>query len=186
MSGNEKNGYNRLTKSSGDYVGYDYKTVTADSDKASMLLDSYACFGWLPNSRAPETPRGKFVTLSLKRERKIANKAELTRLQQHFEACFDMLDKLENSSARDATIYSLTTGLIGTAFIAGSVFMVTSEPPLILYCVLLGAPGLVCWAAAYPIFRLIREKRAAQTVELLEKKYDEMHEICAKGATLIR
>lgn len=175
-----------ITKNGRDYVGYDYKTITADRDMVPMLIDSYASFGWTPNSAIPELYRGKIATLSLKRDRKILNKAELTRLQQHFEACMSMIDTLENSKMRNATIYSLVAGIAGTAFIAGSVFMVTNEPPLVLYCALLGAPGLVLWAAAYPIFRAIREKRAAETVKLIEDKYDEMHEICEKGNALIK
>lgn len=176
---------NEITKHGRDYIGYDYKTITADSGRVPMLLDSYANFGWAPNAAIPELRRGTVVVLNLRRERNILNKAELTRLQQHFEACVDAIDTLENSRVRTATIYSLAAGLVGVALVAGSVFMVTSEPPLILLCVLLGAPGLVCWAAAYPIFRGIREKRTAETVQLIEQKYDEMHEICAKGNNLI-
>lgn len=176
---------NEITKHGRDYVGYDYKTVTADSGKVPMLLDSYANFGWVPNTAIPELRQGPVAHLNLRRERNIPNKAELTRLQQHFEACVDAIDHLENSRVRKATIFSLTAGLVGTALIAGSVFMVTSEPPLIMLCVLLGAPGLVCWAASYPIFRAIREKRTAETVLLIEQKYDEMHETCAKGSALI-
>lgn len=175
---------NEITKYGRDYVGYEYKTITVDSGRVPMLLDSYANFGWTPGNNLPDLRQGTITVLNLRRERNILNKAELTRLQQHFEACIDEIDKLENSRIQMATIYSLAVGIIGTAFVAGSVFMVTNEPPLILLCVLLGAPGLVCWAAAYPVFRKMREKRTTETIQLIEKKYDEMHEICAKGSSL--
>lgn len=75
--------------------------------------------------------------IHLKRERHIVNKTELTRLQRHFEACANEIRTLENSKASSATMWSLIVGIIGTAFMAGSVFAVTHEPPMILLCILL-------------------------------------------------
>jgi hypothetical protein len=113
------------------------------------------------------------------------NKAELTRLQQHFEACIDEIAALEKSKTRTATILSLATGIIGTAFIAGSVFAVTNEPPLILLCVLLGIPGFVGWALPYPMYKRLTIKRTVEIAPLIEQKYDEVHEICEKGNALL-
>jgi len=121
----------------------------------------------------------------LKRNRKILNKAELTRLQQHLEACMDEIEQLEKSKAEKATIYSIGVGLIGTAFIAGSVFAITNEPPMILLCAILGAPGLFCWFLPLRIFNLIVKKRAEEITPLIEQKYDDIHDICEKGNSLI-
>ena len=167
------------------YVGYDYKTVTTNAEKASMILDAYKNFGWAPDDTLPANPHGAKVTLKLKRDRKILNKAELTRLQQHFEACMDEISRLENSKTQKAMILSLTVGLVGTAFLAGSVFAVTHAPPMIALCVILGVPGLIGWALAYPLFRFLTKKRTAVVAPLIEQKYDEIHEICEKGNDLI-
>jgi hypothetical protein len=115
----------------------------------------------------------------------VPNKAELTRLQQHFEACMDEIVALENSKNQAAMVCSLIVGIIGTAFVAGSVFAVTNEPPLILLCAILGIPGLVGWALAYPVYKRIAKKRAVDVGPLIERKYDEIHEICEKGNTLL-
>ena len=80
---------NEITKGGKDYVGYDYKTVTVESDKTSMYLDAYENFGWTTDDSMLANQFGSMVTLKLKRDRKILNKVELTRLQQHFEACMD-------------------------------------------------------------------------------------------------
>jgi len=170
-----------ITKGGNDYIGYDYKTVTADDEKASMYLDAYKSFGWIVDDGAP----AKSNTLKLKRDRKILNKAELTRLQQHFEACLDEIASLENSKTKMAMIYALVVGLIGTAFLAGSVFAVTAEQPMILLCVLLGIPGLVGWGLAHPVYKNTVKRRTSDVTPLIEQKYDEIHEICAKGSALI-
>ena len=176
---------NEVTKSGKDYVGYDYKTVTTNSEKTSMYLDAYENFGWIPDDSMPTGQFGGMVALKLKRDRKIINKAELTRLQQHFEACMDEITTLENSKTKTATIYSIATGLIGTAFLAGSVFAVTQEPPMILLCVILGIPGLIGWALPYYLFKLLTKKRSVEVEPLIEQKYDEIHEICEKGNALL-
>jgi hypothetical protein len=176
---------NEITRGGRGYTGYDYKTVTTNDERASMLIDAYECFGWFPDDTMPQGAPGGAVTLKLKRDRKILNKAELTRLQQHFESCLDEIDTLDNSKTSKATMYSIAIGLIGTAFLAGSVFAVTAEPPLILLCIILGIPGLVGWALPYQLFKLFSKKRSDEVEPLIERKYDEMHEICEKGSALI-
>jgi len=178
--------YNEVTRGGKGYIGYDYKTVITSADKVSMYLDAYETFGWIPDDAMPVRHQLiGMVTLKLKRDRKILNKAELTRLQQHFEACMDEIATLENSKTRTATIYSLIVGLLGTAFLAGSVFAVTNKPPMILLCVILGIPGLVGWALPYPVFKRTAQNRAVEVIPLIEQKYDEIHEICEKGNTLL-
>ena len=176
--------HDQITRGGKDYIGYEYKTVVAGSEKLSLYLDAYECFGWIPDDSAPAREFVGVVTLKLKRDRKILNKAELTRLQQHFEACMDEIVTLEYSKTRFAKICSISTGVIGTAFLAGSVFAITSEPPLIVLCIILGLPGLVGWALPYYLFKHFSKKRAAKVAPLIEQKYDEIHEICEKGHAL--
>ncbi|MDE5931565.1 MAG: hypothetical protein K2H40_03645, partial [Lachnospiraceae bacterium] len=76
-----------------NYIGYEYKEITADNSMVALLLDGYENFGWEVNESLAESDmRGKpgggsKTILHLKRDRKIVNKMELTRLQRNFEAC---------------------------------------------------------------------------------------------------
>ena len=174
-----------VLKGGNAFVGYEYREVSADSEKASMLLDGYMSFGWTPDENIqPSRVLGR-VTIKLKRDRKILNKAELTRLQRHFEACINELDALEASKMQSATIWSIAVGIVGTAFLAGSVFAVTATPALIALCIVLGIPGLLGWAAPYFVFKRMVEKRAEKVAPLIEQKYDEIYEICEKGSKLL-
>ena len=176
---------NEVTKSGKDYIGYDYKTVTADSERVSLYLDAYGNFGWIPDDSMQTKQGADIVTLKLKRDRKILNKAELTRLQQHFEACMDEITALEISKTRPAMIYSIIIGLAGTVFMAGSVFAVTHEPPMILLCSLLGIPGIIGWALPYRLSKIFIRKRTVEVTPLIEQKYNEIHDICEKGNSLL-
>jgi len=178
-------GVNEVTKGGKDYIGYDYKTVTTDSAYASLYLDCYESLGWMPDDSMSAEQFGDTAVLKLKRDRKILNKVELTRLQNHFESCADEIRKLERSKTETGLIASLAVGLLGTACMAGSVFAVTHEPPIIILCVLLGVPGFAGWISAYFCGKAVTKKKTVKMNRLIEQKYNEIHEICEKGSRLL-
>ncbi len=75
---------NEIIKNDRSYVGYEYKEILVSKDKVSMCIDGYKNFGWkLDENRKQLTEKEKSI-IYLKRDRRIINKAELTRLQRHF------------------------------------------------------------------------------------------------------
>lgn len=167
------------------YVGYEYKEVTVKSDQASLYIDCYENFGWEPDENIPAASQFHVVTLRMKRDRKIVNKMELTRLQQNFEACANEIDKLEQSKSSVATLWSLIVGMIGTVFMAGSVFAVTHEPPIYWLCVLLAVPGFLGWIFPYFVYRRKVMSQTKKVQPIIEAKQDEIYEICKKGHDLL-
>ena len=166
---------------SAGFIGCDYKEITASGERASFYLDCYQNFGWLPDGREAGT-KGKIV---LRRERRIINKAELTRLQRNFEACMDEIAALEQSRTSAASVAALSVGLVGTAFIAGSTFAVVHEPPLVALTILLALPGFLGWILPWFLYRRMVFQRSKIVTELIERKYDEIYEICEKGSQLL-
>lgn len=117
----------------------------------------------------------------MKRNRKIVNKMELTRLRRNFEACIEEIDMLEKSKISSATVRALVIGMIGTAFMAGSVFAVTAQPPKILLCIVLAVPAFLGWILPYFIYRKTVKEQIARVNPYIEAKYEEIYEICEKG-----
>ena len=130
----------------------------------------------------PLKNKGKLV---LRRDRKIVNKMELTRLQRHFEACLRELDQLEESRTARARICAVMTGFLGTAFLAGSTFAVTHQPPMVALMVVLAVPGFAGWIAPWFLYRAMVRRRAQVVDKLVEQKYDEIYDLCAKGHSLL-
>ena len=174
-----------------NYVGYEYKEVVTDSSMVFLLLDGYENFGWkvndcLPDNRMVEKPgNGQRTVIRLKRDRKILNKAELTRLQRNFEACVAEIQTLEQRKTSAATAYAIILGVIGTAFMAGSTFAVTAQPPHYILCILLAIPGFLGWIFPYFLYKKIAGKQTEKITPLIEAKYDEIYEICEKGNKLL-
>lgn len=174
-----------------EFIGYEYKELIAESSRISFLADGYECFGWEldetleESGRSRTIPNQKKMIIQLKRNRKIVNKMELTRLQRNFEACVSEIAALENAKTSLAAMYALTVGMIGTAFMAGSVFAVTAQPPHIVLCVLLAIPAFLGWITPYFLYKKVVGKQMEKLTPLIERKYDEIYEICEKGNKLL-
>ena len=175
-----------------EFVAYEYKEIIADRSRASFILDGYENFGWEVDGNAYEdlgesmNPyHQKRVLLRLKRNRKIVNKMELTRLQRNFEACISEIETLEKTKTSVAVIYALVLGIFGTAFMAGSVFAVTAQPPHILLCILLAIPGFIGWILPYFVYKKVLAKQTEKVTPLIEEKYEEIYEVCEKGNKLL-
>lgn len=175
-----------------EFVGYEYKEVVTDKSGVSFLLDGYENFGWetdengyaaVKDSGNPK--RQERVILRLRRNRKIVNKMELTRLQRNFESCVGEIETLEKSKTSAATIYALIIGVLGTAFMAAATFAVTAQPPHIILCIVLAIPGFIGWILPYFAYTRVVERRTAKVTPLIEEKYDEIYAICEKGSKLL-
>lgn len=168
------------------FIGYEYKEITVDAGQVSMFLDGYENFGWIADEQM--SGRGGAsgqITLRMKRDRKIINKMELTRLQRNFEACALDLKKLEKAKTSAATIWALAVGVAGTVFMVGSTFAVTHEPPVIWLCILLAVPGIIGWILPYFVYRRVVQKQKERIEPLMEQKLEEIYEVCEKGHSLL-
>lgn len=166
-------------------ISYEYKELNVKEDQASFYLDCYENFGWKQDENFPPQNKGDSVVLKLKRNRKIVNKVELTRLQRHFEADMQDIFSLENSKTSLATMLALVIGILGTAFMAGAVFAVTAEPPIIWLCILLAIPAFAGWILPYFVYKKVKEEKTKKVTPYIEEKYDEIYEICEKGHSLL-
>lgn len=163
------------------YIGYDYKEIQTDAAYLSMYIDGYANFGWSLDDNLSPTQ----TSARLKRNRKIRNKAELTRLQRHFESCLSEIKSLENSKTAGATMYAIMLGLLGTCFMAGSVFAVTHHSPLIFLAIIFGILGILGWSFTPILFKKLVKYKTNKFKPIIELKYDEIDEICEKGNRLL-
>lgn len=167
------------------FTGYEYKEVTVEHENASLYLDSYESFGWQQDEKfAPREAGGK-VTFKLKRNRKLVNRTELTRLQRHFEANMEELHALEKSKSSAATIWALCIAILGTAFMAGSVFAITAKPPHVILCAVLAVPAFAGWIAPYFVYQKVKHQKTRQVQPFIEAKMEEIYTLCEKGQSLL-
>jgi len=174
---------NATPRNNENFIGYEYKEITVDRDKEGVYADGYPNFGWqLEGGSSPFFGLAN-VSLKFKRDRRIRNKAELTRLQRQFETNVDEIEKLEQSKTTTAQIAAFTIGLVGTAAMAGSVFaFLAGMTPL---CIVLAVPAFIGWALPYFSFVKLRNKRAAAVSPLIEQQYDSIYDVCERAHGLL-
>ncbi|NLO86288.1 MAG: DUF2207 domain-containing protein [Clostridiales bacterium] len=167
------------------YKAYEYSEITVKRSMESVYVDNLENFGW--TLEGVSTPVGKIdsITLECKRDRKIPNKVELTRLQRQFEAQVNEIVTLEQSKVVKASAVAYVLGVIGTAFMAGSVFAVTAAPPMIVLCIILAVPGFLGWVFPYFCFRSISKRKTEELIPIIDAKYDALYEVCEKANQLI-
>lgn len=176
---------NEVIKDGNQFIGYDYKQIHVPFEKVSQYLDGYLNFGWILDEDVKQKKVSGQVTLHLKRDRKILNKTELTRLHRHFESCMNEIDTMEKSKNSFSTMISIILGIIGTVFMAGSTFAVTNDPPIIFLCIVLAILGFIGWILPHFIHKAVFKKMSKKLNPLIEKKYDEIYEICEIGNKLM-
>jgi hypothetical protein len=165
------------------FVAYEYKELTVKRSMESVYVDSYSSFGWeLEGSLTP--PKGAaYVLLKFKRNRKLRNKAEITRLQRQFDSGITEIESLEFSKVAKASLVAFSVGVAGTAFMAGSVFAVTAgNIPL---CIVFAIPAFIGWVTPFLLFRGISSRRGEEVNPIISKKYDEIYDICERASSLL-
>lgn len=167
------------------YTTYEYKEVSVNRNQAPFYLDAYKSFGWQEDERFTPAASGNTLQLKLKRDRKLVNRTELTRLQNHFEADAADILAMEHSKTSAARIWAFSLAFVGTAFMAGSVFAVTATPPIIWLCVLFGILGFAGWIAPYFVYTAVKNKKTRQITPFIEAKTEEIYELCEKGQSLL-
>jgi len=173
------------TNKTRDFVGYEYKELTVPRNMESIYADGYQSFGWKPSEVSGFITGITFSHMKFKRDRKILNKAELTRLQRQFDSCTNEIIALEKSKTTNATIFSIIVGIIACAFLAGSVFAISAPTPNIPLCIIFGLPGLIISIFPYFIFKSMTLKRTQKIEPLIDAKYDEIYEVCEKANSLL-
>lgn len=172
----------------GDYVAYEYLTLQVDRDLEPLYKDTYRSFGWIietSTSRvlAGSTPNPNTVTIKLKRDRRIRNRPLVNELQRKAENALEAIRSLEKSRTSTSVATALGIGILGSAFLAGSVFAIQAN--LWLLAIPLGAIGLLGWLAGWLAHGRVRDRKTAQTAPLIDQQYEIVYAASEQAARLL-
>ena len=162
-----------------NFVGYEYQSVTVSRDLENLYSDGYRNFGWSLEGASGNRMGVLSVTMKFKRDRRIRNKAELTRLQRQFDACITEICGMEKSKFSSASMVAFSIGVAGCAFLAGATFAFLAS--MIPLCIILAIPGFVGWILPYFCYNNTFAKKSRSLAPLIDGKFDEIYEICEKA-----
>lgn len=180
-----------------DFIAYEYLSLNVKAEKEPLYIDCYENFGWiLINNTALvdkedyylnhyNIPDNRVVNIKLKRDRKIKNKAQLLSLQRKLEIALKEIEKLEKAPSTTGMIWAIMIGMIGTVFLAISVFAITATNPLYILGTIFGIIGIVGWILPYFIYKEIKDKHEKENVTLIEEQYNTIYDSCSQAKKLI-
>lgn len=152
-----------------DFVAYEYLAVRAPRHLEALYRDSYRAFGWIVDGPVSAFPGADVATLKFKRDHRLRSRAMLTDLQRTSERSLEEIGRLEKSKTTTAMAVSLGVGILGSAFLAGSVFAFTGGA--LVLSIVLGAVGLAGWGLGYLAYGRVKAGRAAAVAPLIDREY---------------
>jgi hypothetical protein len=94
-----------------------------------------------------------------------------------------MIESLERSKESAAQIAAFTIGIIGTAFMAGSVFAyLAGMAPLM---VILAIPGFFGWVFPYFLYKEVKAKRTKTVAPFIDEQYNALYDVCEKAYEIL-
>ncbi len=173
-----------MSNKNSSFIGYEYIEVPVKQRYVSLVEDGYANFGWCLD-QAVHSPAGVgSLTLKFKRDRSINDKHELAKMQRRFDEVVREIDHLEQQKTLLASILAYTIGLVGTGFMAASVFSITlwtMIPAMVLFAIL----GFIGWILPYLIFIKVRKTKTLELAGSIDEKYDELYALTKSANALI-
>jgi len=157
----------------------EYIDVNVNQNLVQLCSDCYKELGWdIINASSAVNS----VSIKMQRDRKIKNRAALCDLQRKCEEAFSSIEKLERMKTSKAMGMSLGIGIVGTAFMAGSVFAYLAS--MILFSIILAIPAFIGWTLPYFFYKKIYKETSTKVNVMIEHNYDVIYDSCKKASYL--
>ena len=167
-------------------VSYDYKTIKVKREIETLVCDTYENLGWELTNTSSVEGSIFYVNLSFKRNRKIANKVELLKLQDKVDNIIASIDNLQNKKKNAGKASALSVGIIGTLVFGGgmSMCMLLQGIGYLIGGIALGLVGAGICGLAYPLFKKINKRENTKIDPLLENEFDKLSDLCEQAIKL--
>ena len=194
-----------MNKNENEFKAWEYVDVNVKRNQATLYTDCYRNFGWNlieqceihPSATVPSyntteninvaTPTVKsendFVKLKFKRDSKLANKIEITELQEKCEEALSTIQTIENKKSAFFMGPIIGFGIVGALFIGLSIFNFVSAN--ILLCVVFAICSLIGWGAAYFAFAKVHPKKSEKYSPRIKEQFDTIYRTCEQANALL-
>lgn len=170
-----------------DFISYEYATKTVKAKNRAKALDMYEAFGWEITSSEVTVTGG--VTLSMKRDRKIPHKRELTKLERQAEDTFSAIDKLNAAKTLGASVFAYIFGCIATLVLGGGmclVMLTENNIPAFIGGIMLGLAGFALCGVNYLIYKKLAERITKQLLPVVDQTEEQLANVLERGNDLLK
>lgn len=169
-----------------EFRTFEYATINANRKDAALYADCYRSFGWESSAeREFVLANPDKVAMKLKRDRRLQNRSEVNALQRKCENALATIDALERKQSSSALTAAIILGMIGTVFMALSVFNITLLAANIPLCIIFGVLGMIGWSLGYYAYVKVKRSHAEKNAPLIDEQYDIIYNTCESAAALL-
>lgn len=184
-------------------ISYEYMEKSVPTKWASMYLDCYEYFGWEENPHAAHlnVQGGAFpggtkenagsapsrvnnTLLRLRRNRKLAHRMELERLQRKAEQFMSDILAADSSAKTVPTLIMWGVILLGLTAFAFDMLAITTTPESIARIVILCVLAVTCFIAGPLLSQTLLRSNRVKTDRKIDSISEEIYRICKESAEL--
>lgn len=169
-----------------EFVSYEYRTKTVKAKDQTRAMDMYEAFGWEITATSPSAVDG--VTLSLKRDRKLKHKQELTKLERQAEVVFTTINGLHREKTLGASIFCYIFGIVAALVFGGGLclaMLIENSTPALVGGIALGILGVALCGINCIVYKKIAAKKTEQLLPIIDDNEEKLANILEKGNDLL-
>lgn len=167
------------------YRSYEYARTTVKNDLAQVTLDCYESLGYELTGQKTATAGGQ-TTLSFRRSRKVAGKAQLSKIQRTMDDTISTIANLEAQKTKKATSQTIGLGTI-SALILGVGMCCTMEwTQFMVLGIIVGIIGIAGCILAFLRYRKTVEAESVRLNPEIEAAYDRLATQCEEAQAVLR
>ena len=169
-----------------DFTSYEYGTKTVKAKDQSRAMDMYEAFGWEVTQVTPAFLDG--VTLSMKRDRKLKHRQELTKLERQAEDTFETINGLQRKKTSGASIFAYIFGIIAVLVLGGGMCLCMLNGNSVLSLaggIVIGVAGIALCGVNYFVYSKLAAKKTKQILPVIDQTEEKLANILEKGNDLL-
>lgn len=169
-----------------DFVAYEYATKAVKAKDQTRAIDMYEAFGWEVTAATSTAIDG--VTLSLKRDRKLKHRNELSKLERQAEELSEIIRRQQKAKTLGAEIFSYIFGCVSALILGGGMcltMLIENSIPALIGGIVLGLIGIVFCGLNYIFFRKLAEKKTNELLPIIDDNEEKLANLLEKGNSLL-
>lgn len=165
-----------------EVTSYDYKTIRVRRQMEAVVTDAYEALGWELVGSSVSQGGIYHVNLSFKRDRKVANKTDLLKLQEKVDSTIINIEVLMGKKRWAGMSAGITTGIIGTLTLGGGMAMVlelgVNTAAWMIGGIGLGVVGIGICFLGWLIGSRVKQKKGNKIIPMVDQEYNKLADLC--------
>lgn len=169
-----------------NFVTYEYKTKSVKNSEKARTMDFYEAFGW--EATEVDSSVGGNCVITLRRDRRIAHRQELVRLEKKAEEERESLETLQKSKTLGANIFAGIFGAFSVLVFGGGISLVMTSTGTVANMIggsILGLVGIALCCLTYPIYKKIVLKKTKEVIPAIDRGEEVLANVLEQGNGLL-